>query len=229
MALRRCGDCKRRISDKASTCPKCGAPGPGPTVVAPKKKSRAGTLFLLAVVLCVVGVVSQAGSDGSGRTGPAAASAEVVNTQPPRSDRAKSITPTTAEQILRRLEQATFSTEIPWRRSRLGDEWLAQSRMHFGNPALPNEAEVQLLASNKTGPYTASVEAEIYTRGRGETDTIQAASNAILVVWPGVPADVTRAFVRARNYSSGGWKVMVEGIQNDGYIIRIEGALPADM
>lgn len=47
MALIKCSECEAQISDKATSCPSCGAP------VAKKKKSKAGKIVLWTIVLIV--------------------------------------------------------------------------------------------------------------------------------------------------------------------------------
>lgn len=60
MALVKCGECGSKISDKATACPKCGAP---PSVA--KQKSRSYGLWGVLVLLVLIGFVSSAISNCS--------------------------------------------------------------------------------------------------------------------------------------------------------------------
>jgi hypothetical protein len=53
MALIPCCECKRKVSEKASVCPKCGAPV-GPSIEAFKKSKQDGFLGCLAIVVFVI-------------------------------------------------------------------------------------------------------------------------------------------------------------------------------
>lgn len=79
MALVACGECGNQVSDKAPTCPKCGAPVASPVpkvqVVPPAKKSSGcGTLIAGAfLLLCLLALLGQCSDDrNAGSSSPAA-------------------------------------------------------------------------------------------------------------------------------------------------------------
>jgi DNA-directed RNA polymerase subunit RPC12/RpoP len=78
MAIIRCAECKSKVSDKATSCPKCGAP-----IVIPEKKKRAvsgcGCLALLIIIGGMLYVLSQS-NDGTSRSS-SSTSATVVTSQ----------------------------------------------------------------------------------------------------------------------------------------------------
>lgn len=57
MALVKCAECGNQISDKASACPKCGAPMARPVTIEQTGK-RHKTIQLIGVLLIVIGMVS---------------------------------------------------------------------------------------------------------------------------------------------------------------------------
>lgn len=79
MALIKCGECGREVSDKAAACPQCGAPvaGPAPTPIQlppfqppQKKKSNVGcltTIILLFIIFAAIGKCSQDTASSSSR------------------------------------------------------------------------------------------------------------------------------------------------------------------
>lgn len=72
MALVKCGDCGKKMSEKAATCPKCGAPPP--VIVA--KKSNATILFFIFIALFIVTIFL---SNIGGNTGSATLNVPVVS------------------------------------------------------------------------------------------------------------------------------------------------------
>lgn len=53
MAIIRCGECKAKVSDKATTCPKCGAP----VVIPEKKKNAVSGCGCVAILLLIGGMI----------------------------------------------------------------------------------------------------------------------------------------------------------------------------
>ena len=61
MALIECPECKKQVSDKAPTCPQCGAPiatipSPSPTTTEPIKKRSGTHPFLIVLIVLIVGI-----------------------------------------------------------------------------------------------------------------------------------------------------------------------------
>ncbi len=102
VALIKCSECGREVSDKAAACPQCGAPvvaqaaapatpppapavaapAAAPPVVKPRRRLRVTTLVLLAVLAAVVYVVVKMSSGSSLRgavTGPETLASETVS------------------------------------------------------------------------------------------------------------------------------------------------------
>lgn len=74
MAIIRCAECKAKVSDKATTCPKCGAP----IVIPEKKKSAIGGCGFVALLLIIGGMIvllSQS-NDGNSKSSPTASTSE---------------------------------------------------------------------------------------------------------------------------------------------------------
>ncbi|MFZ6696827.1 zinc-ribbon domain-containing protein [Stenotrophomonas acidaminiphila] len=57
MALIKCTECGRELSDKAAACPGCGAPIPQPSLVPQKPGSSIGASWLTVIALASAGVV----------------------------------------------------------------------------------------------------------------------------------------------------------------------------
>lgn len=67
MAIIRCAECKAKVSDKASTCPKCGAP----IVLPEKKKSPIGGCGCLIILLIIGGMFALLSKSERSTTSPA--------------------------------------------------------------------------------------------------------------------------------------------------------------
>lgn len=69
MALIKCNECQKEISDKAEACPNCGTPinqrritAPRPTVIVEQKKSHGvwivvGILIVIVLVIIIIGTL----------------------------------------------------------------------------------------------------------------------------------------------------------------------------
>lgn len=132
-------------------------------------------------------------------------------------------------ELIAELEQHGFrvSAGLTWRQSRWGGEWLGQTRQWFGPTDFPNEAEVGFNSQSDSGPYKVSVQAEVYTTGRGEAETVNAAILAARVIWPNFPEEAERAFKQRRTLKIGDWDVEFFDNQGRGYVTGINGTLPA--
>lgn len=87
MALIKCGECGREVSDKAAACPQCGAPvasalpPPAPAVIPPppkKKSNHIGCLPTTIVIIATLWLVGKCSSSGTTPSAPAAGPAAPV-------------------------------------------------------------------------------------------------------------------------------------------------------
>jgi ribosomal protein L40E len=85
MAIIRCTECKAKVSDKATTCPKCGAPV---ELSKKKQKSQVSTgCGCLIVLLVVAGIIAAfvASDDSGGKQTPSPAATQAKSTPKPAS------------------------------------------------------------------------------------------------------------------------------------------------
>ena len=84
MALTRCPDCRKQVSDQAPACPHCGRPKSATTSATEKKKESTASTVLGVIVLTVVigGVVSMC-SSGDDAPSSASKAASAATSPPP--------------------------------------------------------------------------------------------------------------------------------------------------
>lgn len=84
MALIKCTECGKEISDKAKTCPSCGAPVVTPKTKATKALSGClGIIIVLSLALIVLVEIAGKSSSGDAATAPAKASSSATATARP--------------------------------------------------------------------------------------------------------------------------------------------------
>lgn len=130
--------------------------------------------------------------------------------------------------IFQSLQEIGFHTEVSWKQSSFGADWIGQSRKWFGpDDFSANEAEIGITSENEYGPFEVSIEAEIYTIENGERATIDAAIEAIYIVWPDIPQEIVRSFSRRKPVQMGAWSIEIHENISNGYVIDLDGPLPA--
>ena len=233
MALIKCYECNQPVSSDAKACPKCGGPI-GKSIQKANAEAQAqksvqscmgwGCLIVLGGIfgLCLLGALISLDTTGTRTTSSSSYSKRTSSNATTSS--------VSARKLIRNLESFGMKQDIPWKKSRVENGWIAQIRCYVdsnGNKTLVsddngdlfNELNCQLTGPTESYVKLVEIEAEIYDT-KTESQTLDHGSDLLGRCFPDCPDEIVKSFKNGESKKSNNWEITK--IKNDaGHELRL--------